>query len=80
MSTIMISEPEFEDFDAGAASATGVSSATLGLPVRYSNLCGGSKSTRDANDGKFLPTGHKLRYRNDLGGEGRECRVSGIAR
>jgi hypothetical protein len=31
MTTIMISEPEFENFAAGVASATGISTATLGL-------------------------------------------------
>jgi hypothetical protein len=38
MTTIMISEPEFEDFAAGAAAITGVSSATLGLLLEIQTL------------------------------------------
>jgi hypothetical protein len=53
----MISEPEFEDFAAGAASATGVSSATLGLLFEIQTLTAVRNAHGMPTMGKFCRLG-----------------------
>jgi hypothetical protein len=59
MTTIMISEPEFEDFAAGVASAAGVSSATLGLLYKIQTLSAVRNAHGMPRVGKFCRLGTK---------------------